>query len=769
MDIFRKRPLMICCSCFLVSAAIGFCISGTVKQILIAVLALTAVIITALLLAKREKKSGIRFAVILTAVIFATVALLESFVFFDIYKDNNKDTVGKSVVITATVSSERSVQAGYSSYNIELESVNGNKTAGKALLDVNFDAKLRAGDVIEAVCEGTELSGVTNGKGAEISLLSDGIVSAFTINSYSDNNPRIIGSNKTPNIYFSSFNQKLSFVLTNSIGGEEGRLASAVLLGNRRELLSETKRDFSRNGISHVLSISGMHMAIIAGVAELLLRLIKVKKTVRCFIVPVVLFLYLALTGFSLSAIRAALMLTCVYVSFVHETPVDPMTVLFAVCSFILLLLPSSAADIGFWMSFLATFGILVIAPMTNRMFPVKSSDKIAKKTMKRVLRYICSALAVTLSANFSVLFITWIAFGKTALLSPLVNLIAAPCVTVIMVISVVCLVFSGIPFICVPATWLLRLCCRFMLAVTDRVSTLRGAEVSLRQDFTGIIIIIFCISILVLLSVKLKHKAITLVPLAALVVVFTACVTITGAVDSEKYEMTYLRRGNSEMLNVTGNGKTVICDISDGYYTNLNTAYQDATENNCATETEVLVLTHYHTRHIESVERFISSYRVRYIWMPEPITENETYIVCEIVKAAEKHGVKCYAYEIGEEFTLLGGCRFTVLPHMYTSGSEQPSVSVSLTVGSETVLLVGSSYSELGGDIANTVRQETSVTLIYGSHGPSPKENWHIDNGENVKKIIVADRNDLELAYTEETNTGIITDCERYKVTFSD
>ncbi len=56
------------------------------------------------------------------------------------------------------------------------------------------------------------------------------------------------------------------------IGGEDGSVASALVAGTRAGISEKTNDDLRKAGLAHILSISGLHMALAAGVVMLTLR-----------------------------------------------------------------------------------------------------------------------------------------------------------------------------------------------------------------------------------------------------------------------------------------------------------------------------------------------------------------------------------------------------------------------------------------------------------------------------------------------------------------
>ncbi len=87
--------------------------------------------------------------------------------------------------------------------------------------------------------------------------------------------------------------------------GKEAAVMSALLLGDKKDLDSELKDLYKRNGILHILSISSLHITIIGMTVYRLLRRIGLPICPAAVGGSVLLLLYGGMTGFSVSACRA--------------------------------------------------------------------------------------------------------------------------------------------------------------------------------------------------------------------------------------------------------------------------------------------------------------------------------------------------------------------------------------------------------------------------------------------------------------------------------
>lgn len=144
-----------------------------------------------------------------------------------------------------------------------------------------------------------------------------------------------------------------------SLGVPEGTLVSAMVMGRRAVDLSYELRDrFIQVGLAHVLAASGFHVSLILGVVLFFAK--GLSGGARFGLGTLTLIIYVSLTGFSPSILRAAFMGFAALIAIVSERQVKPLGALLVAAAILLLVNPLWIWDLGFQLSFLATLGLLV-------------------------------------------------------------------------------------------------------------------------------------------------------------------------------------------------------------------------------------------------------------------------------------------------------------------------------------------------------------------------------------------------------------------------
>ncbi len=729
----------------MLSSLISFFVIGRVKLILTAALTSAILILVIVCLIRRR---FLKMPILLALFSFSlALGAVSSYFHFDVNYADMRKYDGEEHTVRALVTESRYYSDYGSAYSVRIISVDGEPKKRLAYLSCEYGSGLMPGDFFEIHASLDEPRDDTFGYSRKISMLSDGITSVIISESEEDYTV-LEREMLTPEVRMKLLNAELSARLSRIVGGEAGELASAMFLADRSGLSEKTELDFSRGGTSHLLALSGLHMAIVAAIAEFFLQKLRVKRSLRCVLLGALLLFYLALVGFALSAVRSVIMVAVVYLAYILRSPADSRTSLFFAGFLILLVSPSAVCDIGFWMSFFATFGIVIVSPYIGKLFSPKRRDGTLKIITLRVLKYLISAITVTVTANLSVLFFSWLFFGQVSLIAPLTNLLLAPLSSALIFLSMLTLIlYFPLPAIAEVSAHLAELTGELILDISAYFSEFRGIALSLEYDFAGIIICLFAVSTLILLIVKLKHRLLVLLPTAVAALAFCICLGIYSVQRDGILEISYLRQKDGEILVLSERGAAVAVDVSEGYYSRFSAAAALVHEHS-ATELEVLILTHYHSRQSISLQRLFDSCKTRAIWLPEPQNEYDYRELCEILSIAEDARVASVIYRYGEEMTLFGDAELTVFPYRKLDRSVEAQVGFSIRNGGRKLTYIGSAYFE--GDAAPVARSEilSAEHLVLGCHGPSPKK---------VSSIAVNSGADIVLADADAARAGLI------------
>ena len=128
----------------------------------------------------------------------------------------------------------------------------------------------------------------------------------------------------------------------------------AFCTGDRRYMSDSDKQAFSQAGLAHILAVSGLHIGVITIILSALLFPIRGPRMnkFKFFAILACIWFYVAFTGLSSSAIRAAIMVSFVYASKIFLRKHSSINALAASAFFILIFSPNAIYDVGFQLSF---------------------------------------------------------------------------------------------------------------------------------------------------------------------------------------------------------------------------------------------------------------------------------------------------------------------------------------------------------------------------------------------------------------------------------
>lgn len=235
----------------------------------------------------------------------------------------------------------------------------------------------------------------------------------------------------------------------NGLSGPEYSVITAILLGNDDTMDPTLKSDYAAAGVSHILCVSGMHVGIIFMILNFLLKPMDYSRRLR-FVKSLLLifavWFYAAVTGLAPSVQRSATMFTFVTVGGMLRRHVDIFHSLFASMFLLVLINPLLIFEIGFQMSYLAVFGIVIIQPRLSALCRPKT----------KVVNYFWELICVSIAAQLSTFPLSVYYFGQFPNYFLLSNLSVMSLSFIVIVTGVSLLALSWCPPVAGAVGWLL-------------------------------------------------------------------------------------------------------------------------------------------------------------------------------------------------------------------------------------------------------------------------------------------------------------------------
>lgn len=214
------------------------------------------------------------------------------------------------------------------------------------------------------------------------------------------------------------------------VQGPGGDLLAGVTLGDRRRLTgTPTEEDFRTAGLTHLVAVSGSHLVVVAALVGWVAGALKLRRTWSLGLVALVGGCYVVITGVQPSAARAWMMACIVGLAGPGGRRSDALAALgVAVCA-TLVVRPFAAFDVGFQLSVAAVSGLVLHARLVQTWLV---------HAAPRWLQNVAEPLAVTVTAQLATVPLIASTFGSVSLVAPASNLVAAPLISLVLLLGIV-------------------------------------------------------------------------------------------------------------------------------------------------------------------------------------------------------------------------------------------------------------------------------------------------------------------------------------------
>lgn len=340
----------------------------------------------------------------------------------------------------------------------------------------------------------------------------------------------------------SDFRRRQISELRRLMSEDNGGVLAGMIFGETRYIAENTEFNLYRCGVGHILSVSGLHVSIIASILMAILKKAGVNKFIRFGIMNVVLFLLIVLANTPISAIRATIMLDMLYSAELFGEQNDSLNSLCIAVLLISVLDCYAIYSSGFILSVSGTFGIAVFTPYLT--------DKIKGAVKKAIISAVCTSIAVMPATIFY--------FDEISLISPISNILLIPICTIAMILGMLFIITGGIfTFLLYPADLLLTV----VVKITDISADVPFATLSRTADFMPVLVLIsaFLTVALYLFSGK---KKVLITAISAVIMTNMWVFAIYGKIAENRLTIAVLGEGDSVASVISCKGENIIVDL---------------------------------------------------------------------------------------------------------------------------------------------------------------------------------------------------------------
>ncbi len=484
--------------------------------------------------------------------------------------------------------------------------------------------------------------------------------------------------------------RSLSAQATHVIEQPDARALVLTLAAGERALLGDELEDvFARSGLAHVLSVSGLHVAVIAFTVFAVVRWLLTRRMAkwnrlrdaRALAAPLSVPLvwgYVLFTGLQAPAVRSAVMCSFVLVGWALRRRSDPLNAVALALFAMTAADPSTPYDLSVQLSFVAVLAMIWLSPLVRAAIPVEPPS-LATQTGLRlrlaqareaVLQSAASSIAVTTATAPLVL----MAFQRVSVAGLGANLVALP------ISGVLTMAAAGSAALHLlwqplagPALWLAGLIARVFLAIAHAFS---GPHAAFTLPAPGALLMTaWWLGLLALVFATGRARWLALATPIALVALL-----VTGHTRDDRVDVTFLSVGHGDATVISSGSHHALIDgggVPDGLDTGKRFVLPFLRQHHVS-RLDLVALSHAHPDHALGLITTLESISTARLWLPLDVGRGD--LVQDLMEAAGDAQVD--EVSAGEAPFRLGSATVEVLgPHGARGESTENDRSMVLRV----------------------------------------------------------------------------------------
>lgn len=403
----------------------------------------------------------------------------------------------------------------------------------------------------------------------------------------------------------------------------EMELFKALMYSDKLELGEDEKNLFEENGLVHMIAVSGMHISYLMCIVKYFTSNLKNWKKILLDII--ILIIYISMSMFSISAIRAVLMyiISAILSIFGKNRKYVPIFLTFIIMN---IFNPYIIFNASFLLSFFASFGIICLSSQINSFFNVY-----LKLEKMIILKYIFNMLSISLSSSIFILPFQIIFFGNFNLKLFISNIVALPFISLFYSISFLFIFLSQAFFIKEIIAMAISVMLKCIIFVLKFLNAIKLPNILLPR-LNVVLVIMYYFSIFVVLTRKYIPKyfkkkywkklkfSCHMLPIVNFLIIFLCIVYIKYI---ESY-VCFFNVGQGNMSIIRKGGKTVIYDMGSTTQKLGYNVCSNFLKSKAISKIDMIILSHMHEDHTNAIYDIVKKYDVGMVIYPV------TYEMCD-------------------------------------------------------------------------------------------------------------------------------------------
>lgn len=474
------------------------------------------------------------------------------------------------------------------------------------------------------------------------------------------------------------------------------------------------KQSFINSGLLHILAASGMNVAFIFSFFFLILSTLRINYKINICIGILTVVIYALMTGLGASVVRAALMLIFVLVGKLIDREAHSISLLSFVAFLMLVYNPMFINDVGFQLSFIVTFGLLIMTP-----YIIKSNN--------RFLNWSLGTIFIPIIAQLWVMPVQIFYFNNISLYSVFANIMSVPILSIISFGGFISSLLAGITpishIICKTFDIILNPLISLLVNISDFWGQLPNSALHTTHPCIFQIIIYYSILICItgMLNNELRNKYFKMFKYSCGILIFVLLISLIH-IPNNNLEIIAFDVGNADAFLIkTPQNKYMLIDTGKSGYnggkTQAKMVILKYLKDKGIKNIENLIITHFDNDHCGGAVDIINDLNVENLYINS--LDHNSEEAKNILKTAKNHNTKIVLAQNNQ--VIIDNDEFKVTNFIaqdcFENGDNDASIITLIKYGKFSMLFMGDAGINTFEKLKPSLPRNITV-LKVGHHG---------------------------------------------------